>query len=116
MLLTWLGGRPAACVVAELVGHGIACELVMMPHELDAIPQLRAQELFEDVNHQIVGHEVVVGYPVRFEGGPHRFHRSASPLLGSANQDVLANLLGKSAAELERLEQTGVIGSRPRRQ
>jgi crotonobetainyl-CoA:carnitine CoA-transferase CaiB-like acyl-CoA transferase len=50
--------------------------------------------------------------PIRFSGGPDRFHRRPAPLLGEHNDEVL-RALGLSDDELAELEDHGVIGRTP---
>ena len=49
---------------------------------------------------------------MRISPGPQRFHRTAAPLLGQHNHEVLAGL-GLGEDEIAELEAQGIIGGSP---
>jgi crotonobetainyl-CoA:carnitine CoA-transferase CaiB-like acyl-CoA transferase len=62
------------------------------------------------VDHTLLPTLPIVGYPARFEAGPHRLHRRRSPLLGEHNREILEGLLGLSPEEIDALDREGIIG------
>jgi crotonobetainyl-CoA:carnitine CoA-transferase CaiB-like acyl-CoA transferase len=74
-------------------------------------PQVKARESFMPVDHPTVGRVNVVRSPVRMSKTPAKLTRPA-PLHGQHTREVLAEMLGLSAAEIDRLDQGGVLGGR----
>jgi crotonobetainyl-CoA:carnitine CoA-transferase CaiB-like acyl-CoA transferase len=109
---TWCQGRSGDDIVECLWDVGVSVGKVMQPHRQTEIPQLQFRGFFEDVGHPVnksVPHSTV---PVRFSGGPDRFHLNPAPLLGEHNHELLAEL-GLSDDEITALEANGVIGRAP---
>lgn len=71
-------------------------------------PQVRARGVRIEVDHPAAGKLPMVASPMRFSATPLVYDR-APPLLGEHTEEVLAGLLGKSAGELRRLREAGVI-------
>jgi CoA:oxalate CoA-transferase len=71
-------------------------------------PHLNARGMFFDLEHPKAGKYKTVSFPVKFsETKP--VARSAAPLLGQHNSEVLEGLLGYNKSLLEELEKEGVI-------
>ena len=51
---------------------------------------------------------LLVASPMRFSETPVEY-RIAPPLLGSFNEEVYQGLLGKTAAEMEKLKASGIV-------
>jgi len=115
-LAAWCATRPASEIVDQLWSAGVPVAVAVLPHEQLDNEQLIARRYFETVEHPLCGSTTHTAYPVRFSAGPERFHRRHAPLLGEHNQEILGELLGLSAGELEALEQNGIIGSAPPQQ
>jgi crotonobetainyl-CoA:carnitine CoA-transferase CaiB-like acyl-CoA transferase len=99
-------------IVGCLWDAGVPVAKVMQPHRQTELPQLRFRGFFEEVVHPVnepVAHSTV---PVRFSGGPNRFHVDPAPLLGQHNHELLAEI-GLSEDEIAELEASGVIGRAP---
>ena len=79
---------------------------------LEDNPQLAARRYFEAPDHPVVGAMPLPSLPFRYASVDRWLHTPA-PTLGRDNQSVLSGILGMSAAELERLEAGGLIGTRP---
>ncbi|HLT19927.1 MAG TPA: CoA transferase [Thermomicrobiales bacterium] len=69
-------------------------------------PQIKHREMVVEVPHPTMGVARLLGLPVKFKETPGQIF--APPLLGQHTAEVLAEL-GIDDAELERLEQAGVI-------
>jgi crotonobetainyl-CoA:carnitine CoA-transferase CaiB-like acyl-CoA transferase len=111
-LSSWCEGRRGDDIVDCLWGAGVPVAKVMQPHEQVALPQLQARGFFEDVDRAVSGAARHSTLPIRFSGGPDRFHRRPAPLLGEHNDEVL-RALGLSDDELAELDDHGVIGRTP---
>jgi crotonobetainyl-CoA:carnitine CoA-transferase CaiB-like acyl-CoA transferase len=69
---------------------------------------LAAREMFVEVEHQKAGRIKVLNFPVKFSETPGEV-RTAAPLIGQHNREVLKNLLGYSDDKIKTLEKMGVI-------
>jgi len=72
-----------------------------------AEPQVKARGVRIELEHAAAGPLPMVASPMRFSGTPLEY-RSAPPLLGEHTEEVLRDLLQKSAAEIARLRDAGV--------
>ncbi len=75
-------------------------------------PHVRAREMLVLTDHQSVVTREYPGIPWKLKRAPGRVQGPA-PTLGQHNNQVLGDLLGLSAQELEDLEQQGIIGTVP---
>jgi crotonobetainyl-CoA:carnitine CoA-transferase CaiB-like acyl-CoA transferase len=73
-----------------------------------AEPQVEARGVRIEVDHPVAGKLPMVASPMRFSGTPLE-HKAPPPLLGEHTEDVLAKVLGKTAAEIEKLRATGAL-------
>jgi crotonobetainyl-CoA:carnitine CoA-transferase CaiB-like acyl-CoA transferase len=85
---------------------------VLQPHRQTELEQLAFRGFFEEVEHPVNGRARLSTVPIRFSGGPERFHANPAPTLGQHNHELLAEL-GLSPAEIADLEANGVIGQVP---
>lgn len=108
-LTAWTATQDAEELAARLVGAGVPASVVKRPAErIDGDPDLDAWGLFPSVTHPLMG-------TVRVEGVP--FHLSetdwsvtaSAPCLGQHNEAVFGELLGHSAADIERWRSEGVL-------
>jgi crotonobetainyl-CoA:carnitine CoA-transferase CaiB-like acyl-CoA transferase len=74
-------------------------------------PQVKARGALVEMNHPRAGNVRMVGAPVRLSETPGSV-RTPSPMLGEHTSEVLRDLLGMSAAEVDALRSHGVIGGR----
>ena len=112
-LAAWCQDRSGDDVVATLWNAGVPVGKVMQPHRQAELDQLSFRGFFEEVDHPVNGRARLSTVPVRFSGGPDRFHTQPAPLLGQHNHELLAEL-GLTAAEIADLEAAGVIGRSPK--
>jgi crotonobetainyl-CoA:carnitine CoA-transferase CaiB-like acyl-CoA transferase len=78
-----------------------------------ADPQLSARGFFVPVERAVVGAHLYPSSAAHLTATPLDATRPA-PLLGEHNAQVIRELLGMDAPELEQLERDGIIGTRPR--
>lgn len=112
-LAAWCASRSASEVGELLCAAGVPAAAVVLPHETRLNPQLQARGFFERLTHPVTGPVLHEGHPVRFSGGPDRFHRTPAPTLGQHNREILSSLLSMTESEIAALEADGIIGTRP---
>jgi benzylsuccinate CoA-transferase BbsF subunit len=95
-------------VVRLLCGHGLRVAAVSSMQDLFADPQLRTWGVWQAVDHPVLGRMHVAAPPFRLHDTPPRVDRAA-PLLGADTVSVLHNILGLDTAEIDSLEQAGVL-------
>ena len=71
-------------------------------------PHLNERSMFIEIEHPKAGKFKAVNYPVKFSE-TKTMARSAAPLLGQHNKEVLEGLLGYETSRVEELEKEGVI-------
>jgi crotonobetainyl-CoA:carnitine CoA-transferase CaiB-like acyl-CoA transferase len=71
-------------------------------------PQVKARGVKIELEHKAAGKLPLVASPMRFSGTPLEY-RLPPPLLGEHTEEVLRDLLGKSAAEIAQLRAGGAI-------
>jgi crotonobetainyl-CoA:carnitine CoA-transferase CaiB-like acyl-CoA transferase len=111
-LAAWCEHRTGDEIIATLWDAGVPVAKVMQPHRQVELHQLAYRDFFEVVAHPVNGLARLSTVPVRFSGGPCRFHTQPAPLLGQHNHELLTEL-GLTAAEIAGLEADGVIGRTP---
>lgn len=95
-------------VTVRLQQAGVAAAPILGPAELLADPHFRARGTFVEVEHPVLGTEVIYGAAWRMSRTPVGVRRHA-PLLGEHNQEVFGRLLGLSLEEIHQLAQEEVI-------
>jgi crotonobetainyl-CoA:carnitine CoA-transferase CaiB-like acyl-CoA transferase len=111
-LADWCEHRSGDEIVATLWAAGVPVAKVMQPHRQTEIEQLTFRGFFEEFDHPVNGPALLSTVPMRFSGGPARFHTEPAPLLGQHNHELLT-ALGLTPPEIAELEADGVIGSAP---
>ena len=109
----WSRPMLAVDAVDALLRAGIPAARFQPHPGLHEIPEVVQRSLYEVVDQPVLGVVPIVGYPARFEHGPHRIHRSRAPMLGEHNREILRGILGMADQEIEELATSGVIGTRP---
>ena len=111
----WLSERcgryEAADLADRLSAAGVPAAVVVVPPEGARNPQVLHRGLFEVEDHPVTGRHLLQGLPFRLDAAPS-WLRSAAPLLGQHNDEVLEEL-GIRAERRGELRSLGVIGERP---
>ena len=76
-------------------------------------PQIEHRGFYQELVHPFTGKTRYPGYPTRFSAWNPHDRRTPPPTLGQHNEAILGGELGLSEAELERLREAKVIGTRP---
>lgn len=110
----WLATRDARAAADELTRAGVPAAVVVSPSLVTSNPQLRHRGFFERLDHSSTGQNLYPCPPfARLPGSP-RWLRRPPPTLGEHNAEVLTTMCGLTESDLDRLENQGVIGSRPK--
>jgi crotonobetainyl-CoA:carnitine CoA-transferase CaiB-like acyl-CoA transferase len=108
IIQAWTGPRPKAEVVAMLATAGVPAAPVNNVAEMVADPQVRAREMFVQLDHPVYGPLTTTGTPLKLSETPGRV-RWLAPMPGEHNEDVFVGLLGHSPDDLARWRAEGVI-------
>ncbi|HET89314.1 MAG TPA: CoA transferase [Chloroflexi bacterium] len=100
--------RPAAEWLALLHEAGLPCGPINTIPDVFAHPQAEARGLALETDHPTAGTVRVTGFPYKLSGTPAEI-RLPPPLLGQHTAEVLTDLLGCSAEEVEDLREQGAI-------
>lgn len=95
-------------VMEQLQASGVAAMPSFSAEELFSNPHLRVREAITEVEHPVMGKQVVMNPPWKLSETPARIERAA-PLLGEHNDYVFGNLLGISRQEIARLIEEKII-------
>lgn len=98
----------ATALAEELVVAGIAAAPLLDAAALAHDAHVRARELFETVEHPVLGAVPVYRLPWQIDRTPIPITRRA-PLLGEHNALVMQDLLGYSRARIDELASTGLF-------
>ena len=109
----WTQQRPAATVMQLLQGVGVTAAKLNNAQAILDEPHLQDRGYLQWLEREYVGVQPHPSPPFRVTADPIPI-TSPAPTLGQHNHDILGELLGLGAAELEELEQQGVIGTKPR--
>ena len=94
--------------IEMLEAANVPCGPINNMKEVFEDPQVQHRGLRVDMPHPLGGTAPVVASPLRLSATPVEY-RLAPPTLGQHNEEVLKNLLGKSAAEVKRLKDAGIV-------
>jgi crotonobetainyl-CoA:carnitine CoA-transferase CaiB-like acyl-CoA transferase len=111
-LTAWCEYRSRDEIVATLWDAGVPVAKVMQPHRQTELEQLAFRGFFEEVEHPVNGPAKLSTVPMRFTGGPARFHTNPAPTLGQHNHELLAEL-GLTRSEIADLQADRIIGRAP---
>ena len=111
LVQTWTSDRDAAELTTALQHRGVPAFPVLSVEGQFADSHFLDREVFVQVEHPLVGAEVVPGAPFRLTAKGERTVEPMppAPLLGEGNEYVVCGLLGRDRAELERLVAEGVL-------
>ena len=87
----------------------VPCGPILSMKELAEEPSLRATGTVVEVDHPTRGPYLTVGNPIKLSASPSEVARS--PLLGEHTFEIMREVLGFSAEEIEAARTEGAIGS-----
>jgi crotonobetainyl-CoA:carnitine CoA-transferase CaiB-like acyl-CoA transferase len=94
--------------VAALEGAGVPCGPINNLKEVFENEQVIARGLKVEIPHPTAGKVALVRSPMRFSETPVE-HKTPPPLLGQHTDEVLKDVLGKSADEIAALKKAGTV-------
>lgn len=100
--------RPTADWVERLEAVGVPCGPINDYAQVFADPQVRHRGLRVDIARSDGGAAPSAASPLRLAGTPVAYRRGP-PLLGEHTDEVLSGLLGRTAAEIARLRERGIV-------
>jgi CoA:oxalate CoA-transferase len=108
IIQAWTSKRPKAEVVSLLANAGVPAAPVNNVAEMVADPQVRAREMFVEMDHPTYGRLKTTGSPLKMSATPGRV-RWLAPMPGEHNEEIFCGLLGHSKDDLDRWQAEGVI-------
>jgi crotonobetainyl-CoA:carnitine CoA-transferase CaiB-like acyl-CoA transferase len=107
ILLGWLLQHTKQEVMERAQECGYMCGALNEMSDVFQDPNLRAREFFVDIEHPHTGVLTYPGAPFKMKDTPWQPGRA--PLLGEHTDEILQNELGRSAVEVARLREQGVV-------
>jgi CoA:oxalate CoA-transferase len=104
----WTSRRPKAEVVRILAMAGVPAAPVNNVAEMVADPQVRAREMFVELDHPVYGRLKTTGTPLKLSETPGRVGWLA-PMPGEHNEEIFCGLLGHSRDALAHWRAEGVV-------
>jgi crotonobetainyl-CoA:carnitine CoA-transferase CaiB-like acyl-CoA transferase len=96
----------------EAVDYFVAARIPVAPvYNVDEVvkdPHLIERNMFTTVDHLNAGPVKVVNFPVKFSKTP-AYVKSAAPVLGQHNIEILRNLLGYDESKISELKKMNAI-------
>lgn len=109
---TWLQSfADVASAVTHLDSHNVPCAPVLSVEETLTFPHLVERGTVRTVNDRVAGEFQIPGHPIRSSRYAADNDYTA-PLLGEHNRVILAELLGKTDAEISELSAAGILQSK----
>lgn len=109
---SWVASQPSAdAAIAACHAQGLPAAKVLTLGQALASEQTRARRMTVDCDDRAGGLTPVLNSPYRFSDASAGVHGRPA-FRGEDNRDVLANVLGLSAGEIDRLEASGIVSSR----
>lgn len=109
----WTEHREASDVMHRLQAAGISAAPTMGGGALVHDPHLVERGFWQWLDRAVVGRQPNPSPPYRIGDEPFPI-ASPAPTLGQHNEEVLGGMLGLDEADLNRLTELGIIGTRPR--
>ena len=100
--------RTTAEWVKALEAAGVPCGPINNLQEVFENPQVQARGMKIELTHKTAGKVPLIRGPMRFSETPVE-HKLGPPVLGQHTDEVLAETLGKSAAEIAKLKSDGIV-------
>jgi crotonobetainyl-CoA:carnitine CoA-transferase CaiB-like acyl-CoA transferase len=105
----WVGSRTRAEAFEQLMVLHVPSAPVLRVSEVMHEPHFRQRGAVVPIDHPVMGPLLVLGSPLHL-GEALPLAPSPAPELGQHNAEILGELLGLTAAQVDSLEQAGVLG------
>jgi formyl-CoA transferase len=103
----WTMQRDKFEVMETLNPLNVPCGPILSMKELAEEPSLRANGTVVEVDHPERGSYLTVGNPIKLSDSPVEVERS--PLLGEHTDEILADVLGYDAGQIDLFKSSGVV-------
>jgi len=100
-------------ILEQLRSAGVPASAAINNHALWPNEQLKARRFFQTLDHPVTGKTRYPSFPAAFSHFERELHSSPPPTLGQHNREILQGELEVPENEYDRLEEAGVIGTRP---
>jgi len=104
----WLAKHSTEKVVGILLEHGLPVGPVQNAQEIFECPHANARRMLLEVDDPVAGQVKLVGPPIKMSNQMEPIARPA-PRLGEHNTEILQELLGYSAEEVQALVEAGTL-------
>jgi benzylsuccinate CoA-transferase BbsF subunit len=104
----WTANQDYYEVMIKLQNAGVAAAPSLSSEALFQDPHLKAREVFQQVDHPVIGKDWVITPPWKLSETP-AILRSSAPLLGEHTDEIFQNHLGMSPEEIQALKEEEVI-------
>jgi formyl-CoA transferase len=108
LLAAELKKKTTAAWVALLETVGVPCGPINRLDQVYNDPQVRHRGMKIDVPHPLAGSVALTANPIKFSRTPIAYDRPP-PLVGEHADELLRDLLGKSAAEIAALREKKIV-------
>jgi len=105
---SWFTERTAEEVEKAMVQYKIPCSIVKNLEQVNDDPQLKARDMYVEVEHSRYGPIFTPGLPIKLSDTPGEI-RTPSPDLGQHNIEVYSEFLGLTEPEVQELKKKGII-------
>jgi benzylsuccinate CoA-transferase BbsF subunit len=108
----WTSQQDAMTTARSLQARQVPAFPVLSVEDQFAEEHFLERGVFRDVEHRLVGAEIVPGLPFRYFIGDaeYQVEMAGAPTLGEANRYVVCDLLGRTTREFDDLVEQGVLG------
>ena len=110
MVERWVAERSRDEAVQQLVDGDVAAAPVYQIDETLKDPHLRERNMFVTMEHPLAGKVTTPNFPIKFSLTPAE-RKTAAPLLGQNNKEILTRLLGYTDEQVQELVNKGVVAS-----
>jgi len=111
-LRAYFANEPRDLAAETLVAAGVPAAAVRNASQVHLTPHHQARPFHQWMQHRVAGWVPYLSFPFTWDGAFLPFARPA-PTLGEHNHEVLSGILGLSDAEIGKLAEKKVIGTRP---
>lgn len=109
-IAAWSSTLAPEDAAARLQAAGVPAGPVLHPTDLHTDPHMAVRGFLGTLVHPSMGAHTMSAPLWRFADAPAAWHRRAAPLLGEHTDEVLGEVLGMTAGEVEALRERGVVG------
>ena len=110
LVTEWTSTRKVTDIVELLLANSVPCSPILTVDQLANDPHIAgAREMIVEMDHPARGKMKVINNPIKFSATKTAI-RSTSPQLGQHTAQVMGEVLGLSAGQIEALKENGAFG------